>query len=264
MTKELKFATNLAKDAGKILMDEFGKAKILKTKADKRDVCTNVDLKTEQMIIGKIKENYPDHKIYGEETGKTNGESDYTWIIDPIDGTRYYISGIKFFSVSIALWKDNEPILGVVYFPALDEIYYAEKGKGAFCDKKKLKVSSISNLKDSIIALDIACSNKLELSEKKTTTRRLETIFANTYRIRLFGLGTFVLCSIAKGGFEGYFDLTGKEKVLDLVAGIIIAKEAGAKITGLDGKYLGKNTSHVVITNGKIHNKFLELINSIS
>jgi len=261
MTQELKFAIKLAKEAGKIIMNGLDKVIIERSKLDKRDICTNIDEKVEKMLVSRIKKQYPHHKIYGEEYGKIKGESDYVWIIDPLDGTKYYSSGIKLFDVSIALWKGNLPIAGVVYLPATNDIYFAERGIGAFCNQKRIKVSGINKLSDSIIYLDITGSNKPKPNEQKTAMERLRLIFENVYRFRAFGLGAVACCYIAQGGLEGYFDLTGKEKILDIAAGITVAKEAGAKITGLDGKYHGQNTSHVVITNGKIHNEFLKLLN---
>ncbi len=261
MTQELKFAIKLAKEAGKIIMNSLDKVIIERSKLDKRDICTDIDEKVEKMLVSKIKKQYPHHKIYGEEYGKVEGGRDYVCIIDPLDGTKYYFSGIKLFDVSIALWKGNLPIAGVVYLPATDDIYFAEKGKGAFHNQKRIKVSNIDKLKESIIYLDITGSNKLKPEEQKVAMERLKLIFENTYRFRAFGLGAVACCYIAQGGLEAYFDLTGKEKILDIAAGIIIAKEAGAKITALDGKYHGQNTSHIVITNGKIHNQFLKLLN---
>lgn len=263
MKQELKFAIKLARDAGKLVIDRLDKVVIEKSKADKRDICTKVELEAEKMIINRIKKKYPRHKIYGEEYGKIKGESDYIWIIDPLDGTKYYISGIKIFDISIALYNGDSPIIGVVYLPATGDIYFAEKGKGAFHNQKRIAVSNIGKLKESIIYLDIAGSDRLKPKEQRITLKRLELIFKNIYRFRAFGLGAVACCYLSQGGFEGYFDLTGKEKIWDIAAGIVIAKEAGAKVTGLDGKYHGQDTSNIVITNGKIHNKFLKLLNSV-
>jgi len=263
MTQELKFAIKLIKDAGQLVMDGLDKVVVERSKADKRDICIKAELEAEKMITDRIKKKYSHHRIYGEEYGKIDGKSDYVWLIDPLDGTKYYITGIKLFDVSIALWKDDEPIIGVVYFPASDDIYFAEKGKGAFHNQKRIRVSNINKLDESIIYLDMTNPYKLKPEEQKVAVRRLELIFKNFYRLRAFGLGPFACCGIAQGYFEGYFDLTGKEEILDLAAGIVIVKEAGAKITGLDGKYHGQDTSNIVITNGKIHNKFLKLLNNV-
>ena len=262
MSKELKFAIKLARDAGKILMDGLDKAVVKRYKIDRRDIVTSMDLKSEELIVSRIKKEYPNHKIYSEECGKIKASSDYVWIIDPLDGTKYYAAGVNFFDLSIALWKGNEPVLGVVYSPASDDLYWAEKGKGAFCNNRKIKVSKINKLDEAIVYLEIAASDKLKPDEYKLAMERFELIFKNIYRFRGFGLGARACCYIAQGGYDAYFDLTGKEEILDLAAGIIIAKEAGAKITGLDGKFQSQDTSHVVITNGKIHNDFLKLLNN--
>ncbi len=262
MSEELKFAIELAKEAGEILMNGFDRVRVEKTKADKRDILTNMDLEAEKIIIEKIKQKYPSHQIDGEEYGRIKGDSDYLWILDALCGTKYYAKGIKLFNVSIALWKGDEPIIGVIYLLTIGDLYWAEKDKGAFCNNKRIRVSDIDNLKEAIIYLDMASSDKLRVEEHKLFSKRLELISKHAYRFRALGLGGFACCFIAQGGYEAYFDLSGKEEVLDVAAGIVIAKEAGATITGLDGKFHGQNVSHLIITNGKIHNEFLKLLNS--
>lgn len=261
MSKELKFAIEIAKEAGQILMDGLGKVKVVKTKADKLHIVTNMDLGSENLIIEKIKQKYPRHQIYGEEFGRIKGESDYVWILDALCGTKYYAKGIKLFNVSIALWKGDEPILGVVYLPAVGDMYWAEKDKGAFCNNKKIKVSDVNRLDESRVCFCATSSNKLTRDEYSLVAKRLEMLLRNVYRFYNFGFSAPV-CFMAQGGFEAFFDLTGKESILDMAAGIVIAKEAGATITGLDGKFHGQDTSHLVITNGKIHNEFLKLLNT--
>lgn len=260
MNQELKFAIETAKQAGKIIMSGLARVKIEGHKAEKQHIITNIDLEAEKVIIERIKQNYPEHQIYSEECGRIKEGSDYIWLIDPLCGTKYFAKGIKLFNVSIALWKGDEPILGVVHLPAVGDTYWAEKGRGAFCNNKRIKVSDIDRLDESRVCLAVTGSNRLTQDEYVLVNKRLELILRNLYRFHAFGFGG-ALCFIAHGGLEAFFDLTGKEDILDMAAGMVIAKEAGAKVTGLDGKFHGQDTSHLVITNGKIHDDFLKLLN---
>lgn len=261
MGKELKFAIGLAKEAGEILMNGFDKVKIERVKADKMHILTNMDLEAEKIIIEKIRQRHPTHKVHSEECGRISGKEDCIWLIDPLCGTKYYAKRIKLFNVSIALWKGDEPILGVVHLPAVGDTYWAEKDKGAFCNNRKIRVSGIDKLKESRVCLTTTGSNKLTQDEYKLAVSRLELLLRNTYRFYAFSFGA-ALCFMAQGGFDAFFDLTGQEDILDMAAGMVIAKEAGAKITGLDGKFHGQDANHLVITNGKIHSDFLKLLNS--
>lgn len=262
MSEELEFAIKLAKDAGKILMQKINNAVIKKYKRDKRNIVTNADLKTEKIILGMIRRKYPKHKIYSEELGEDKKEEKNIWFIDSLDGTKYYVTGVNLFSVSIAFWRGDKPILGVVYMPASDDLYWAETGKGAYHNNKKIKVSSIRQMKEAIIYLDIAGINKFKKKEASIVLKKFNLIFKNSYRIRSFGWGSAGLCFIAQGAIDAYFDLSGKVKIYDLAAGIIVAEESGAKISGLDGNFHGQRVGHLVVTNGLLHKKFLKLLNS--
>ena len=238
---------------------------IMKTKREKRDIATNIDLEIEKMIREEIKKDYPQRRIFGEEFGKSGdaGKNGFVWIIDPIDGTKYYSAGVKFFSVSIALWRDKEPVLGVICVPGFDEVYFAEKGTGAFCNNKKIKVSGINSLKDSIVCVDMTTKErKMNSQEYKLITEKFGELLKNANRVRALGAGAIALSWLAKGAWEAYIDLSGQESILDIGAGLIIAKEAGAKISGLDGKFHGENVNNIVVTNGKIHDELLRLLNS--
>lgn len=262
MTEQLKFAIYLAKTAGETLVAGFDNSFIKYSQVNRRNVVTNMDLESEKMIIGLIKKKYPDHKIISEECGKIEGKSDYVWIIDPLDGTKYYSAGIKACNVLISLWKDNTPLVGVVYLPFTKDIYWAEKGKGAFFNRKKIFVSKVKKFKESVVFVDAARSEKLNQEELHLAAKKLGVILENCYRLRGISFGPLPLCYMAQGIAEAFFDLTGKEKIWDLAPGFVIVSEAGGKITGLDGKFHGQNISNAVVTNGKVHNEFLKLLNS--
>ncbi len=151
MNEKLKFVITLARAMGKTATQKFNQGDVLRSKREKRDIVTKIDLAIEKIIRQAIRRDYPSDNIYGEEFDRTKGTNDYTWVIDPIDGTKYFAAGIKLFSISIGLWKGTQPVLGVVYMPGMDDIYWAEKGRGAYCNGKKIKVNyliSTIHLKD--------------------------------------------------------------------------------------------------------------------
>lgn len=259
MSPELKFAIKLAKEAGNYALARMDKVKIIAAKDKIRSIYTNIDIEVEKLVLKKIGQKYPSYNIISEETGEKNNKSDYSWIVDPIDGTRFFENGVKYFSVSIALWYKARPLLGVVYNPGNKELYWAEKGQGAYCNSRKLKVSKTSELKKSIICFVTGGLSRLKGKKQKILFGRLEKIIQKMYRFRT-APGCLAPCYVARGLFDAYFDLTGNENIWDPAAGIIIAQEAGAKVTNLEDKFPGLNTSHLVITNGKIHDKVLKLL----
>lgn len=260
MTKELKFAIGLAKKSGKLILAALNEEQSASAKTVKRDICTSADLAAEKLIVEEIKSKFPTHNIIREEGKNIQNGSDYTWLIDALDGTKYFISGIKFFTTSIALWHKNKPIMGVIYQPGTDECWFAEKGKGVFLNDRKLKVAQEIQLKNSIISLDINHLSLLTKNEQKILFERLKKIAGNFYRFRVIGSGSLSLCYLAMGHFDAYFDLSGRQEMWDLGAGLIIAQEAGAKITDLNGSWPGIDSEHLVVTNGKIHDKVLKLL----
>lgn len=130
-----------AKEAGKVLMKNYGKIKNIKTK-EKNSYVTNIDLESEKTIFSIIRKKFPEHNIISEESGSLNKKSEYTWYIDPLDGTHNYINNIPIFGVSIALAQNKIVKYGAICLPYFNEFYIAEKGKGAFLNGKRIKVSN--------------------------------------------------------------------------------------------------------------------------
>ena len=132
-------AVRAAKEAGKVILAGFRKHHTLKSKG-KTDVVTEVDKKSQDVIIKTIKKNFSNHSFLSEESPKLEGKSDYLWVIDPLDGTANYSSGVPFFCTSICLAYKKQPILGVIFDPLHNEMFIAEKGRGAFLNNKKIQI----------------------------------------------------------------------------------------------------------------------------
>ncbi|MBN2102177.1 MAG: inositol monophosphatase [Candidatus Aenigmarchaeota archaeon] len=246
-----KFAIWIAERAGKLILENKNKIEITEIK-DKQDFCTNVDLKSEKLIIDAIKKEYPDHVIISEEIGKVDKKSDYAWIIDPIDGTKNFMRNMPMFCVSIALQFSGETIVGVVFNPLAQMTFHARNGGGTRLNGHKIKVSGIKKLDHSYVYIDSGKIYGLNETDRKKALERLNILITSVFRVHSYGSGALGLCHLAQGSYDIYFDITGFTKLVDVAAGSIIVKEAGGTFSEMDG--------HFLATNGHLEKKVIELL----
>ena len=243
------------KEASKIIMDNFQKKHDIKIK-NYKEIVTEVDRMAEKKIISVIQKKFPDHQILGEETGEHKTDSEYKWIIDPIDGTTNYSIGHPFFNTSIGLAKDNEIILGVVYAHVTDELFVAEKGKGAYMNGKKIFVSDRKDLDFSFITY---CHGKTP-EDVKTIISLINEIRPKSRDMVRMKSAALELAYLASGRVETF--VYNNVSSWDVAAGVLLVKEAGGKITDFEGNDWNLTKNNLVATNGKIHEKILNLISS--
>ncbi|MFH1597832.1 MAG: inositol monophosphatase family protein [Patescibacteria group bacterium] len=250
----LNFTKNLAKEAGKIPRKHWGKLKSYKYKRS-RDLLTIADVETNKFIVNKVRKQYPGHSIMAEESGKIiNPGGQYLWVIDPIDGTAAYSRGLPYFGTSIALFKDGQPFIGVIYDPLLDELFWAQDKKGAYFNGKKIKPSKISILSRAVIDTGFPHQRKSIQGQKQLKNtgilyNKIENFIVNTCAVS-------GLCYVACGRLEVYY-----EYILnpwDFAAGAIIVEQAGGKVTTPEGRPWTLKDKRIVASNGLIHNKFLK------
>ncbi len=251
---ELKVAIEAALSAGKILEKHFETDIIKEFKEDNSPV-TLADRESEKIIKEIICRNFPEHSILGEETGMTVNKSDYVWYIDPIDGTRNFSNHIPVFAVSIALAFQNEIVLGVVYNPTTDILFYAEKNKGAYCNSKRIFVS-----KDDISHSMITASRGKGKSVERLFRELMYYFPKNVVTtVRDMGCSALDLACVASGGFEA--DIQLGLNSYDFAAGVILVKEAGGKISALDGSpYIFPN-NYFIASNGVFHDVLVDEVN---
>ncbi len=245
----LKTAVKAARAAGKILMKHFGKIENVEAK-DPHNLVTNVDLACEKKILEIIKKKFPDHNIYSEEAGNEQKKSEYTWYIDPLDGTHNYIAGTHMFGLA----RNNEMIVGVIYLPYFKELYTAEKGKGAFLNGKKIHVSK-RKLSDSRVVFD---SNLYK--GQKLSLILLDIIRRKVFMIRMLGVAVLNWAYLSTGRFD--FHITFDTKPWDIAAGALIVEEAGGKVTRFDGKPWNVMDKQLIFSNGVLHDELVRLIKS--
>lgn len=259
MSTELAFAKELAIAAGTQSLAAMHALSRITSKDGVRDVVTNADTEIEEYIISAIRKKFPAHSVICEE-GDDFGDSEYTWIIDPIDGTKYFADGIKLFTTSIGLWRGSEPLVGVIYNPATRDCYWAEKGEGAFVNDRRLRVSNRNTLAQGLVHLDIGNMRGKTDQDTDAYFATMRRIIEASYRCRI--LGVQALIYVAQGHFDVYYNVSGGLQLYDAGAGIVIAQEAGARLSNQRGEPITRDVRGLVVTNGMVHDQFLALINT--
>ena len=252
----LQVAVEAALEAGKYLKMNVGKIRHIERKAGQEtNLVTEIDKKSEHLIISNIKKHFPHHDFLGEETGAAEVKSEYRWIIDPLDGTVNYTHALPIYSVSIGLEYKGEIILGVVYDPSLDELFTAEKGKGAWLNKKRIEVSKTTTLIESLIVTGFPYDVK-EHPEPAVTHFR--NFLADAQAIRRLGSAALDLCYVAAGRFEGFWE--GVIRPWDIAAGALMVTEAGGKWTDFRGFPTSVYKEDILTTNGLIHEQMIAVL----
>ncbi len=257
MQQYLDFAVETAQKAGNILLDYYQtNIRINYKGGDKRNLVTEVDTLAEKYIVDEIKKKFPDHCFLAEEGGDCGIQpSNFRWVIDPIDGTTNYAHGYQFYAVSIALLNKNEPLVGVVYAPMLKELFYAGKGLGAFLNGKSIKVSATAEIETSLLATGF------NQNERGQNIPIFQHILPKAQGIRRAGSAALDMVYTAAGRLDGFWEYAIYP--WDIAAGVIIAREAGAMVTDLEGAPLNLDHTEimaVLTTNGKIHDEMVKNI----
>ncbi len=255
MHPNLTIAQRAALAAGEIIRNAYPRVTSIANKEkSKNNFVTEIDLFAEQEIIKVISKSYPEHGILGEETGQINQDSEYQWVIDPIDGTTNFMKGFPHFAVSIALFKDNKPEVAVVYQPITDELFTAVRGEGATLDNKKLRVSN-SLPENAIIATGIPFKTEGLVAKQLGYMDKVLNTFPD---IRRTGSAALDLCYVASGRVDGFFELDLKK--WDIAAGVLIAQESGAIVSDINGQFTHFKTGNIACANPKVYKSLIRLL----
>jgi len=249
---------NSVKTAGKILKEDFYKPKNV-TKKGVADLVTETDLKIEEFLMEYFYRQLPDYKFVGEETSQKLNFKDKCLIVDPIDGTTNFVHRFPFVGISVGVYENLNPVAAAVYNPILDELYYAEIGKGAFLNGNRIFVSSQSKIENSLLATGFPYG--FVEKNKRDILVKLEKILSRTRGVRRAGAASLDLCYVACGIFEGYYE--GGLKPWDVAAGILIVNEAGGKISNIFGDEFTFEDEYIVASNKIIHNELIEVLSGI-
>jgi len=251
----LKTAKKAAAIGGDILKKEF--RKLREGQIDikgKGDYVTELDYKSENKIISIIKKEFPDHAIMAEESEELKTESGFQWIIDPLDGTANYIQGIPVYAVSIALSKNGKINTGVIYSPETEEMFWAERNKGAYLNGQRIHVSGKKDMKDAILATGFPFRVKENLD---TYLQSFKELFLQSAGIRRMGAAAIDLAYIASGIFDGFWEM--RLKPWDVAAGSLLIEEAGGKMGDFQGKQKYMESGNIVAGNSFVYKKIVEV-----
>lgn len=224
------FITRLARDAGTVLMRHYGKTHV-QSRKERRDIVTDVDVESERVIVSAIRKKYPHHSILSEEVGMVGKNEEHRWIVDPLDGTVNYTSALPLFSVSIAYVHNNVPTIGVVFAPYLDEFFYAERGKGASLNGKRIQPSATTTLGDALIHVGLSAHySPQHIRRNWAIMKRLSGVVRG---LRMLESGALASCYVACGRLDGKVSI--KTDPFGNAASTVIAEEAGGVVCDFDG-----------------------------
>ena len=245
----------LAREAGSLLMSYFGKVSI-EYKGDV-DLVTQADRASEKMIVERIRRQWPDHDLIGEEGSRRETGSDFRWYVDPLDGTTNFAHRYPVFCVSMALEYKGERIAGVIYDPNRDEMFAAEKGGGAQLNGQPARVSSTRLLKESLVATGFPSHKR----HKNPNIHFYHQITLRSHGVRRAGSAALDLCYTACGRYDAYWEFNLNP--WDTAAGVLLVQEAGGTVTNFSGGPFNIDSREVLASNTLLHEELLREFRAI-
>lgn len=248
----IQVARDAALVAGKTLLDRFHEHKQVSFKG-RGNIVTDVDMIVEHQIFSILSGQFPDVGLLGEESLGTKADHGLVWVVDPLDGTRNYASGIPFFSVVIGLALDGEPLCGVTYDPFRREMFHAERGKGAFLNDHRITVSGRTSIADSILGMELSYNNEGAGNGLDV----VRSIWPGMQTIRIMGSAALAICYVAAGRTDLFFH--HQLEPWDQVTGLLLVEEAGGVITDRTGKRAGLYSDGLIASNHALHGMFMHI-----
>jgi len=251
----LNVALEAAEKASGILMEYFGKLSALEVEQkSKNDYVTEADKKSETIIIKTIQSHFPQHTIIAEESGGREG-NEWKWYIDPLDGTKNFIHGLPVFCVSIGVERENEMVAAVIGAPALGELYVAEKGSGAYCNDRRIKVSE-RPFDEALVATGFPFRGKDMLEEYLVC---FKDVFLKVSGVRRCGSAALDLAYTAKGVFDGFWEMSLHP--WDIAAGVLLVEEAGGIVSDFKGERGYFESGNIIGASKNTYPKLYEIVN---
>jgi myo-inositol-1(or 4)-monophosphatase len=242
-----------ALSGGKILKENFLSENLRSSrKSSISDIVTEIDKKVQEYIIDIISKELPEVRIIAEENEfKGDNSSNNVIYLDPVDGTLNFYHGQRQFAISIGYWENDKPIVGVVFNPIDDDLFFAISGRGAYRNGRRIMVSQCKSLDSSILATGWPYDKK----EISRVLRSLEFLMPVTQEVRIWGTSALTICYLAAGALEGYWEWGLYP--WDIAGGLVVAKEAGSTISSINGEPFELASGEILVTNGRIHEEIL-------
>jgi myo-inositol-1(or 4)-monophosphatase len=260
MQPPVNIAITAARNASKVIIRSLGRLDQREiTEKQKNDFVTDVDKAAEKEIIAVIKKSYPDHKIVAEESGESEGNEDFVWIIDPLDGTTNYIHGVPHFCISIGFLYKKKLEHGIIFDPVRNELFIASRGSGAQLNDRRIRVSNNSKLEKSLLGTGFPFKYPQNIP---LYLRTFQEILPHAGGIRRAGSAALDLAYVAAGRFDGFWEMGLKP--WDLAAGVLMIKEAGGIVSDFSGGENFMTTENVIAGNLKIFKLLLQIIHPLA
>lgn len=245
----------ITKIAGEVVREGFGKNFEIELKGSVTNLVTEIDKKSEQVIIDFIKKNFNNHSVLAEESGYSKESSEYVWVIDPIDGTTNFAHGLPIFSVSVGLQKNGETICGTVYDVMRDAMYSAELNSGSYLNGKKITVNANADLSRSVLVTGFP----YDIAENPNNAVEKFSVFLKKSRaIRRLGSAAIDFCYVAQGVFEGFWEVSLNP--WDICAGKLLVEEAGGIVTDFKGNSIDIFSKQILAANKLVHQEMLSIL----
>jgi len=252
-------AMEFSRKAGDILLSGFRSKNTIVSYKSRTDLVTNIDKESEEYIVSAIQSRFSGHSIVAEEGSGRETESEFIWYVDPLDATNNFAHGIPFFCVSIGVYSKVQKgiICGAVFDPCHNEMFYAEKGKGAFCNGSRINVSSISDLGIALLATGFPYAKD---DMERNNLREFSRFLPGIQCIRRMGSAALDLCYVASGRVDGFWEPLLKP--WDTAAGSLIVQEAGGMASKYDGSEYDPLYPQMLASNGLLHGQMVDILTS--
>jgi myo-inositol-1(or 4)-monophosphatase len=257
LSKAREVAFKAAHEAGALLLQRLGNVKDVGYKSA-YNIVTDVDKASEKTILEILRAEFPDYDVLAEEGGNVTSGCDYRWLVDPLDGTTNYTHAYPFFCVSIGLEFCGEIVLGVVFNPVSKELFWAEKGQGAWLNDQQIKTSKVNKLSASLLSTGFPPDTR---GATDNNMRRFSTLTDISHGVRRDGSAALDLSFVACGRFDGFWEM--KLSPWDTAAGSLMVTEAGGTVTNLSGQKFDISSGHILATNSLIHDETVAVMKEL-
>jgi myo-inositol-1(or 4)-monophosphatase len=258
-TALVKVMVDAARKAGRALARDFGEVSELQvSKKGVGDYVSAADLKAEQTVFDELLRARPGYGFLGEERGMIEGtDKTHTWIVDPLDGTTNFLHAMPHFAINIALQRDGQIVAGVTYNPATGDLFWTERGRGAFLNDRRLRVAARTRFEEAVIATGIPFVGH---GQHGRFLKELHQISQRVSGVRRFGAAALDLAWVAAGRFDGYWERD--LHAWDMAAGVLMVAEAGGRVTDADGLEDPLTSGSICVANSELHGQLLHWLQS--
>jgi len=256
MPSYLQTSVEIAREAGALLSKYFERRVTFELKGE-HDLVTEADRASEQLVIERLSAHFPSHSIVAEEGGGHTGSSEYCWYVDPLDGTTNFAHGFPMYNITMALEQSGELIAGVIFDPEHNEMFTAERGSGAYLNNRRIRVSKVNRLENTLVATGFPSKKRHE----NVNIHFYYQLAMLTHGVRRAGSAALDLAYVASGRLDGFWEFGLNS--WDMAAGILLIAEAGGKCSDMKGGSVSLRGPHLLADNGLVHQQIVDLFGEV-